>query len=227
MARIYIVTFRGGPMIAECLVVEFRVTGDDCPLADAARETGASIDANPPLLRHDENALLHFSTRTEGLVELLDSDDRIRYLHHSRAEDRSNFRCLSKHPCVVHSLIDEGFLVDAIYHQGGTERYVGAVVGHDVLRRVLEAAGGTVGVSLDRISPLGDTGDVPVAQRWDLTPAQTEAVEVAFGMGYFSVPRAVTAGEVAAELGISKSAFLERLRRAQSTFFGHVFGAEE
>jgi predicted DNA binding protein len=210
-------------MIAECLVVEFRVTGDDCPLAEAARETGASIDASPPLRRSDSNALLHFSTETAAIGELLDDDDRIRYLHHSQAGDRSNFRCLSKYPCVVHSLIDEGFLVDSIHHQRGTERYVGAVVGQDVLQHVLEAAGGTVGVSLDRISPLGDSGDTPVAQRWDLTPAQAEATEVAFRMGYFSVPREVTAGEVAAALDISKSAFLERLRRAQSSFFSHVF----
>jgi predicted DNA binding protein len=88
---------------------------------------------------------------------------------------------------------------------------------------VLEAAGETVGVSLERISSLGEQEDTPVAQRWDVTPRQSEAVEVAFRLGYFSVPRESTASEVAAELGISKSAFLERLRRAQSTFFRHLY----
>jgi predicted DNA binding protein len=42
-------------------------------------------------------------------------------------------------------------------------------------------------------------------------------------MGYFSVPRETTASEVAAELGISKSAFLERLRRGQDGLFAQVF----
>lgn len=210
-------------MIAECLVVEFRVTGDDCPLAEASRSTGAAVDASPSLLRGDGNTLLHFSTAEATVAPVLDGDDRIRYLHRSHADGRYNFRCLSKHPCVVHQLVDEGFLVDSIHLDGGTERFVGAVVGPDVLEEVLEAAGETVGVSLERISPLGEEGDTPVAQRWDLTPPQAEAVEVAFRMGYFQVPRAVTASDVAAELGISKSAFLERLRRAQSTFFGHVF----
>jgi predicted DNA binding protein len=37
------------------------------------------------------------------------------------------------------------------------------------------------------------------------------------------VPREVTAADVAAELGISKSAFLERLHRAERTLFRQLF----
>ena len=210
-------------MIAECLVVEFRVTDDDCPLADASEALGTTVDAQPPLLRGDGNALLHFSSPSEELGDVLDADERIRYLHRTAAGGRWNYRCLSKETCVVHDLVDVGFLVDSIHLRNGTERYVGAVVGHDVLDRVLQAAGETVGVSLERISSLGASEDTPVAQRWDITPRQSEAVEAAFKLGYFSVPREVTARDVADELGISKSAFLERLRRAQSTFFGHLF----
>lgn len=209
-------------MIPECLVVEFRVTGDECPLADAARATGATIDASPPLGRGDGNALLHFSATDRSVGEALDGDDRIRYLHESQAGDRYNYRCLSKHRCVVHDLVDAGFLVDSVHYRNDTERYAGAVVGHDVLEGVLEAAGETVGVSVERISPLGDEGDDPIAKRWDLTPAQGEAVRAAYDMGYFEVPRAVTAGEVADELGVSKSAFLERLRRAQASLIDQV-----
>ncbi|MFC7226931.1 helix-turn-helix domain-containing protein [Salinirubellus salinus] len=210
-------------MIAECLVVEFRVTDDDCPLADATREVGTSVDAQPPLLRRDGNALLHFSSPSEAVGEYLDEDDRIRYLHRTAADGRWNYRCLAKEACVVHSLVDVGFLVDSIHLRDGTERFVGAVVGQDVLDQVLAAAGETVGVSLERISSLRAHEDTPVAQRWDVTPRQSEAVEAAFRLGYFSVPREVTARDVADELGISKSAFLERLRRAQATFFGHLF----
>jgi len=214
-------------MIAECLVVEFRVTGDDCPLAEATRATGATADANPPLRRSDGHSLLHLTASDPAVGEELDGDDRIRYLHGAAADGRHSYRCLSTEPCVVHRLVDAGFLVDAIHHRAGTERYLGAVVGQDVLHGVLGAAGETVGVTIDRISPLGDEGDEPVARRWDLTPAQAEAVETAFRMGYFSVPREATASEVADRIGISKSAFLERLRRAQSVFFGHVYGDGE
>lgn len=211
-------------MVPECLVVEFRVTGDDCPLADATRETGSRVDARPPLRRDDGYALLHFSTTDETVGDLLNADDRVRYLHGSRAENRLNYRCLSKRRCVVHDLVDLGFLVESVHYRSGVEKYAGAVVGHDVLEGVLEAAGDTVGVSIERISPLGDEGDDPIAKRWDLTPAQEEAVQIAFAMGYFEVPRAVTASDVADELDISKSAFLERLRRAQQALLAQVLG---
>ncbi|QLD88217.1 helix-turn-helix domain-containing protein [Natronomonas salina] len=211
-------------MIAECLVVEFRVTGDECPLADASRETGAAIDARPPLRRADGNTLLQFSTEDPAVGEVLDADERVRPLHQSRANGRYNYRCLSKHRCIVNDLVDVGFLVDSTHYDAGTERYVGAVVGRDVLKGVLEAAGETFGVKLERISPLDDSDDEPVAKRWDVTPAQEAAVRAAIESGYFEVPRAATAGEVAAELDISKSAFLERLRRAEESLLRQIVG---
>lgn len=210
-------------MIAECLVVEFRVTGDGCPLADASAVAGATIDAAPPLLRRDSYTLLRFSTPDGAVGETLDADDRIRYLHHATTDGRRTFRCLSKAPCVVHRLVDEGFLVDSIQYRGGEERHVGAVVGHDVLRGVLEAAGEAVGVELAGVSPLGEEGDRPVEGRWNLTTGQAEALETAYEMGYFEVPKAATAADVAAELGVSQSAFVERLRRGQAAVFRQLF----
>lgn len=211
-------------MIAECLVVEFAVTGDDCPLAAATRETGWTVESRPPQRRGDGNALLRFSAaHGAALADALDADDRIRYLHASRTDGRTNYRCLSRQPCVVHELIDAGFLVDSIRYRRGEERYAGAVVGHDVLEGVLEAAGETVGVTLERVYPLGDEDERAVARRWDLTAAQEEAIRTAHRMGYFAVPKGATAAEVAAELGIGKSAFLERLRRGQAAVFDQLF----
>lgn len=213
-------------MIEECLVVEVRVTGDDCPLADATRETGARLDARPPQRRADGTALLQFtSSAAEPLAPELDADDRIRYLHVSRVDDRVNYRCLSKEPCVVHRLTDVGFMIDSLQYEAGAERHVGAVVGREVLEGVLETAGETVGVTLERVHPLGAEDDATVARRWNLTPAQEEAIRAAYEMGYFSVPREHTADVVADELGISKTAFLERLRRGQAALFEQLFGA--
>lgn len=213
-------------MRAECLVVEFRVTGDDCPLADASAAADATVDARPPLARTDGYALVHASTAAGAVGDVLESDDRVRYLHASRAEGRHNYRCLSKAPCVVHDLVDAGFLVESVHYRDGAERHVGAVVGYDVLDEVLAAAGERVGVGLERITTLGEEGDAPVAQRWNLTPAQEEAVRAALEAGYFTVPRSATASEVAETIGVSKSAFLERLRRAQGSLFGQLFGGE-
>ena len=209
-------------MISECLVVEFRVTGDDCPLADASRGTEAKIEAAPPLRRDDGNALLRFSVADPAVGDALDDDDRVRYLHCAETGDVHTFRCLSKGRCVVHRLIDEGFLVESVGYRDGVERHVGAVVGQTVLSGVLEAAGEAVGVRLERISPLRGEGEGSVDSRWDLTPAQAEAMKAAHEMGYFEVPKGASSEAVAAELGVSKSAFLERLRRGERALVRHV-----
>ena len=209
-------------MISECLVVEFRVTGDDCPLADASRGTEAKIEAAPPLRRDDGNALLRFSVVDPAVGDALDDDDRVQYLHRAATGEEHTFRCLSKERCVVHRLIDEGFLVESVGYREGVERHVGAVVGQEVLNGVLEAAGETVGVRLERISPLRAEGEGSVDSRWDLTPAQAEAMKVAYEMGYFEVPRGASSEAIAAELGVSKSAFLERLRRGERALLRHI-----
>lgn len=211
-------------MIEECLVVEFTVSGDDCPLATATRESDWVADAQPPQRRSDGNALLRFGAPVGAeFSDRLHADDRIRYLHASRTDGRAEFRCLSRHPCVVHELIDVGFLVDSIQYRAGKERYRGAVVGYDVLEGVLEAAGDAVGVTLQRIYPLGETDERTASDRWDFTSAQAEAIRTAHEMGYFAVPKEVTATDVADELGIGKTAFLERLRRGQAALFEQVF----
>jgi predicted DNA binding protein len=212
-------------MIDECLVVEFRVTGDDCPLAEASAATGLTIDCQPPQLRDDDNVLLRFGApQSDELAATLDADSRIRYLHRSSEGDRDEYRCLSKLPCVVHELTDVGFVAETLTYRDGEERYTGAVVGYDVLQGVLEAAGATVGVTLERVYPLGPEGETSTTGRWDVTPAQETAIRTALAMGYFSVPRETTASQVATELGISKSAFLERLRRGQAGLLTQVFG---
>ncbi|WP_458205094.1 helix-turn-helix domain-containing protein [Haladaptatus sp. NG-SE-30] len=212
-------------MIDECLVVEFTVTGDDCPLSDASRSTGVRIDCQPPQHRNDGYALLRFSAPegSDGLADYLDADDRIRYLHVSTTDGRQNFRCLSKHPCVVHELTNVGFMAESLRYHDGRAKFTGAVVGHDVLQGVLEAAGETVGMRLERVHQLGSEDENVVAQQWDVTPAQERALRIAQEMGYFGVPRATTATEVADELGISKSAFLERIHRAERSLFSQIF----
>lgn len=214
-------------MIDECLMLEVRIQGDDCPLADATRAVDVAVDANPPLLRDDGNVLLRFSSpQNDELTDVLDVDDRIRYLYRSRADGRYTYRCLSLHPCIVHDLISAGFLVDSLSYEGGTAIVTGAVVGQEVLQGVMEIAGETVGVQLERVYALGPEDDAPVARQWDLTPAQEESLRRAVEMGYFTVPRRATASDVAEDIGVSKTAFLERLHRAQNGLLSQVFGVE-
>lgn len=211
-------------MINECLMTEFRIEGDDCPLADASRATSAVVDVAPPLMRDDGNVLLRFSSApNDELTDYLDEDDRIRYLYQSHDGDRYNYRCLSLHPCVVHELVSAGFMVESLTYQNGNAILTGAVVGHEVMRAVMETAGETVGVKLERVYALRAEEENSIAKQWDLTPAQEESLRYAVEMGYFTVPRGATADDVAAEMGISKSAFIERLHRAQHALFSQLF----
>lgn len=215
-------------MISECLIVEFEIRGDDCPLAEATRAVDSSVDAQPPQLRADGYALLRFGApdaEDDRLTRVLDTDERVRYLHRVPTDGRARYRCLSKHPCVVHELVSEGLLVESLGYQDGTATVTGAVVGYDVLEGVMDRAGETVGVTLRRVYPLGSNEHEREAttQRWDLTPKQEQAVRVATELGYFELPRDADAAAVASELGVSKSAFLERLRRAERTVLTQLF----
>lgn len=209
-------------MIEECLAVEIRVDGDDCPLADATRALGGRIDAMPPQLRYDDHALLRFDAPVGiGVINRLDDDERIRYLHVARTEGQAQCRCLSTDPCVVHELVSAGFLVESLRYRGDKTLFTGAVVGRDVLAGVIDRAAETVGVSLERVNPLGPDGQ-SLGRALEVTEKQATALRTAHDMGYFDVPRDVTADEVAAALGIGKTAFLERIRRGQRGLVGQV-----
>lgn len=206
-------------MIEECLVIEIRVDGDACPLADATAASGATVDAMAPFLRRDGNVLLRFSADLDDegdLATVLEEDDRIRYLHRAGGSELATYRCLSMDPCVIHDLADAGLLIESVRYSKGAAFITGSVVGTDVLEGVLSAAGDRVGVTIERINPLGAEVTGSPKRQWDLTEPQTEALLAALEAGYFEVPKESTADEVAETLSISKSAFLERLRRGQS-----------
>ncbi len=212
-------------MIEECLVVEIRVNGDACPLAEATDEAATTVEAAPPIFRRDGNALLRFTVDLDAegeLASILEADERIRYLHRASGADIATYRCLSLEPCILHELCDVGFLLEAIRYDNGEEYLTGSVVGTEVLQGVMAAAGDRVGVTIERVNPLGAEVAGSPERQWDLTAPQEEAILAALEAGYFEVPKRVTAGEVAAELNISKSAFLERLRRGQAGLFRQV-----
>ena len=213
-------------MIENCLVVEFAVEGDDCVLADVTGDLGAEVQCRPPLARSDGTALLRATVTklADDVVEALDADDRVNFLHVVDEEQGTNVRFLTKQPCVVHDLVDSGFLVESLEYANGTGTFGGSVVGYDVLRNVLKTTRDAIGVDLKRVYQLDSNEEDYVVKKWDVTPAQEEALRAAFEMEYLAVPREVTASDVAAELDISKSAFLERLRRGEHQLLAQMFG---
>jgi predicted DNA binding protein len=77
-----------------------------------------------------------------------------------------------------------------------------------------------IAFDVDRIYTLDD--DAGDAYAFDLTDEQHAALLAAVERGYFEVPRGVTLGEVAADLGISQQAASERVRRGANAVLRSV-----
>ncbi len=214
-----------GNVIDECLVVEFSVTGNDCPVVEATTDHDVIVDENPPAHRDDERTLLHFQAEGEvdEFTESLDETAEIDYLQVANGGSVAQCRCLLHDECVLRGLTTAGFMPHEIRIVDGTERFRGSVVGRDILRDVIQAAQEMGNVELERVAKL--TSGAETNQGLDatiessLTKQQREALIAALEQGYFDVPRGATATEVADELGISKSSFLGRMKRAQRTVF--------
>jgi len=56
----------------------------------------------------------------------------------------------------------------------------------------------------------------------DLTSRQREVIETAWEMGYYEVPKEVSAGEVATELGLESSTVNEHLQRAERNLLKQI-----
>jgi len=74
-------------------------------------------------------------------------------------------------------------------------------------------------------APLG-SGQLARVLTTELSDEQLQILEIAYSMGYFDVPRTVSASDIAAELDIAQSTLSERLRAAEKRLFELVFGAE-
>lgn len=220
-------------MIDECLVVEFTVTGNDCPVVEATADHDVVVDENPPAHRDDGRTLCHLYAEgdVEPFVESLDEAADVDYLQVSSGGSVSQARCLLHDECMLRELTTAGFMPHEIRLVDGTERFRGSVVGRDVLRDVIQTAQRLGNVELERVAEVTAGGDVD--QQLDttiessLTKQQREALVAALNNGYFDVPRGATATEVAEELDISKSSFLGRIKRAQRTVFEQLLAGAE
>lgn len=115
----------------------------------------------------------------------------------------------------------EGFgspVVD-IHTEDGTLHLAVHVEDMDELQAIVtDVRGRYPDVSVDRLvrsQPEGESADLVLVNRGELTPRQEEVLETAHEMGYFAHPKGANAGEVADALGISTSTFTEHLAAAQ------------
>ncbi|WP_247728440.1 helix-turn-helix domain-containing protein [Halovivax limisalsi] len=82
-----------------------------------------------------------------------------------------------------------------------------------------ECKGRDISVSVTQLR----TADLAGSPLLGLTEKQQELLTVAYQEGYFDVPRGISQDELAAALGVSKSAISQRLRRAMSELCASSF----
>ncbi|AEH36174.1 helix-turn-helix domain-containing protein [Halopiger xanaduensis] len=80
-----------------------------------------------------------------------------------------------------------------------------------------------VAIELDRIVPT--TGSLcPYVWIRGASPAQLEALELAYERGYFDEPRRATLEDLAAGVGITRQSLAGRLRRGHRNLLAGLFG---
>lgn len=204
-----------GSVTQHRLYAEFEIVPSesvDCPLDELS---GEITDINQQLVGddcHTDTTVTNTSVATDTEAsEPADTADR--GVVHSKQQLGSMCHCpvFLEHDCIPQTtafhddhLIVETYLPDR-------ERL------SELIESLKEV---TAGVSLRRLSRIEDTdGDQSTTvtlELYDLTPKQREAATKAVSAGYYQTPRETTVGELATDLGISKSAMSRRLSAVES-----------
>lgn len=215
------------------VIVELAVDGAGCPLVEATRDHDVVLEERPPAIRSDGTPRVHFDA--EGDVDAMESTvenhEAVSEVQFTESGSVGTCRASIDGECLLAPLVDAGFIPHEIRIENGVERLWGSVPGRDTLADVIAAAREHGSVRLERATTVSDEPATETSPRdrpdTALTKRQRDAVAAAQAMGYFEVPREADATAVADELGISKSAFLDRLKRAQATLFENLFSDRE
>lgn len=197
------------------LYAEFEITPSesvDCPLDEL---DGEITDINQQFVGddcHTDTSVTNLSV-TAGTEsrETIDSLDH--GIVHSKQQLGSMCHCpvFLEYDCIPQTTaVNDGHLIVETYLPN-RERLSELI---DALKDV------TAGVSLRRLSRIDETDSeqstTVTLELYDLTPKQREAATKAVAAGYYQTPRETTIGELAAEIGISKSAMSQRLNAVES-----------
>jgi predicted DNA binding protein len=121
----------------------------------------------------------------------------------------------SNHSIVRHVLEHTPVSVGPTRHAQGVEYH--QVIGEPSdLQALLRTLGERGTLQLTALRDIGEPERDVAAPLQGLTPSESEALLTAYLGGYFRWPRERTADELAADLGLSHTAFLNRLRQAES-----------
>ena len=124
--------------------------------------------------------------------------------------------CVERHDCPVVEVYTEGSTLHLAFHAPDMERLRAVLT--DLRERYPQL---DVQRLLQSVTDRTDH-DLVIVDRSRLTDRQFEVLQTAHRMGYFEHPKTANAGEIAEQLGITRSTFTEHLSAAQSKLLAAV-----
>lgn len=188
-------------------------TGDGCPIARFARDTGTVVDqvSTSVGLSSDAPSTTEFlasgeaTPADEEFVPIFAYGSSNLYRVDHGDEVTCPCECLGQYGCPVHRYIAAEGHLTLVFHAETFEQL------QDVMAELQERFDG---VDVQRLvrAPVGESPESGVfVDRGRLTERQLEVLQTAYEMGYFERPRGANATEIAAELDITQSTVTEHL----------------
>lgn len=224
--------------MGDCVVeLVFDISETDILLVEASRAESCSIRLQEVHQRSDGTVLEYLTVEdaaADQLTELAASADRpfeMRVL--SETDGRVVLEVISESP-IATALADEHTRVTDIAATTGQGRLVAEVPPHVDASRVADSflqqypdAELLARRETDREVPTLTAAQFQQRLLAPLTDRQIQALRTAYARGYFERPRGTTAAEIAAELDVSDSTFIQHLRVAQEKVLARLFGDEQ
>lgn len=210
---------------------ELRVDADGtCPVADTAAETGTSTFSVSKSVAPDgsETVTEEFMLDTaDADTDAVDEEMDAVFTYGSKTAyrfSRSRGRgcpceCVEQFDCPVVDVHTHDGMLYLVFHAADMAALQNVITSLRAefsqvdIRRLLRTRGD------------GSSHDLVFVDRGRLTERQREVLRTAHGMGYFERPKGANAGEVAAELDISRSTFTEHLAAAQTKLLDAILEA--
>lgn len=198
--------------------VRLSVADDGALLNRLSSASGAAIEVASAIPRDDDRTALYLDVApadVEAASAWLGGAGDV--LGHE-VVDGSRLRLETTARTVPGFLGQSGVAVDSLGVDGGEmAASVDVPMSADVRSVVARIEDAYEAVTVDSIRTVERPGEDPTASRplGDLTEKQRRVLETAYHEGYFEQPRAQSADDVAAALGISRSTFLQHLRTAE------------
>lgn len=129
-------------------------------------------------------------------------------------------------PCVRNAFTSRGFMhYGPSQHEDGRERRSLLTISDrdsvdeafDEIRAEYDAE-----LVIERITSTSPPSSIETLSSEKLSPAQRKAFQLARARGYYEYPRKVKADELADQLGVTKSTFIEHVRKAENTILTEI-----